>query len=290
MSATRAKPRKSQSKVARALKSRLENVRRLVRSLSRSPAKITVKNLHDARVACRRSESALQLCKNVLPQKPARELRQLLKKLRRSCNASRDCDVLLEWIETLKVDRDFDAWRELLEDERHLSLPDVTQAAENLADADGLWSVSKRIAEGKSTDAASAALVVARWFRELARFAASWLSGDDSPEELHAQRVAVKRLRYATEFLHDIESRAALEELTATLKDLQGRLGQIQDASVRLERLSSLSSADQRGLKKLRLEAKVGLSRLIREWEAKRRKAHLDDAIASAAAEALRLG
>ena len=54
--------------------------------------------LHDMRVACRRAEAALRLCRDLLPSQPGKWLRKHLRQLRRSSNASRDQQVLRKWL------------------------------------------------------------------------------------------------------------------------------------------------------------------------------------------------
>jgi CHAD domain-containing protein len=55
-------------------------------------------------------------------------------------------------------------------------------------------------------------------------------------EDLHALRIACKRVRYAAEFLSDLYPEG-LARLTADMKGLQGLLGDVHDADVYAERI-----------------------------------------------------
>ena len=69
------------------------------------------------------------------------------------------------------------------------------------------------------------------------------------PHERHRVRIHAKRLRYALEFFRSVTSRRTREETARLLGELQGVLGEANDAAVAADRLASIPEASdyQRG-------------------------------------------
>lgn len=103
---------------------------------------------------------------------------------------------------------------------------------------------------------------------------ASIVDKEDAVEELHALRIAAKRLRYTLELFRDVFA-APGERLVGHVKAMQEELGEVHDHDVRLElvaaELADLDARDSHSDASGSGDPRVGLAALnIRESAARR--------------------
>jgi len=198
-----------------------------------------VESIHDYRVAVRRIRSALRLIAESGEDKKADKLRKRGGDFAHFAGRVRDLDVLLKEAKADKKPPAPEAWIFSLTLERESS-----------------WTALKQLLSSKKYE---------RWEKKLA----TWLDEDlndvplrkgwekavkeytdavcqwekaASDEELHALRIAVKRLRYLLEFFEDYLMPDARKRI-ARLSDIQGRLGEHHDLSVALAKLDGAIAA-----------------------------------------------
>lgn len=209
-------------------------------------------SVHDMRVASRRMHSAFRLFKPHL--RRIKKLMPVMDKLRERLGAARNADVLLADLQTYRegvteaeraaLDAVVEHWRE----ERRVQQEALVQLLDSAAYAD--W--RKRMLNFVQTqdphsaprlaDAAPALV----WKQYGAVRAYETRLATAPPEELHALRIDIKRLRYTLEFFAEAfggKPAALIEPLIA----LQDRLGTLQDAVVAGQALTDvLASQAQR--------------------------------------------
>lgn len=211
--------------------------------------------LHDMRVATRRTRAALSLFEDALPVR-ARHVRAELGWLAGALGAVRDLDVQLErmegWI------RDFpDADRAALsdlatllgrqrEDARRALLACLDSARYERLVA-GFATMLRQGPSRRSPSARAPAgavvpgLIGAR--HRSANKAARRAQHSGDPDDFHQTRIRVKRLRYALEFVSEIYDRRTAKYLRHVVK-LQDALGLMQDARVAAAGLHELATAE----------------------------------------------
>ena len=214
--------------------------------------------VHQLRVALRRLRSALSVFKHVLPADDLAWITREARWLIQSLGPARDWDVFLtELLPPL---------RDARKDNRDLAL--LSEAAE---DARRLGYEQARAAL-RSSRYTAFALDLGRWTEEagwrkdeadkrfeepLADYACRLLrkrqkrvlkQGRDfeklSDEERHRLRIAVKKLRYASEFFAGLYPTARARPYQKALKSLQDELGHLNDVVVAEALLGSLSGQD----------------------------------------------
>jgi CHAD domain-containing protein len=218
---------------------------------------IDPEGVHQARVATRRLRSDLRTFRRLVEPEHAAELRAELRWLGSTLGAVRDGDVLLERmresatrlpvehaagaaevIRTLEADRDaaHAALLATMRDRRYLDLLDTLVAEAN---APALQPDAERAA-GEVVPK-----LVRRPWRSLAKAAAK-LRKKPSDAELHQLRIRTKRVRYAAEAVSPVVGRSA-RALARAAADLQGVLGDLNDAVVAERWLASWSDARPSG-------------------------------------------
>lgn len=205
-------------------------------------------SIHDLRVACRRAEAALRVCRDV-DERSSRWLRRRIASWRRACDAARDDDVMTEWMArcdtsnggsvACALGRGRDRAIETIARRLERSSPrgSFQRRAERMLNA-------LRALERKST---AARWITPRLFAALGRVVARWAISPGEPIGLHKLRIEVKRLRYAFEFAARAFDDTAFEEPIAFLKTLQERTGALHDHFVRERHLSCLERRESKG-------------------------------------------
>lgn len=219
-----------------------------------------VRAVHQLRVSTRRAGAALDIFSDPLSDKRRRKAKKTLRELRRAAGCARDCDVHAALFGSLKDEvlseaahAARDAALAVLEAERDIAterLLDVakeippskvkrrrTKLVESLSDAD-------LPADVTVADAAADTLPeIIDAVRSLAH------SHNGEAAGLHALRIACKRMRYASEVFAPCMGGSFNEDLYPRLKEVQERLGRINDAHMarlRLERiLVDLTQAEE---------------------------------------------
>jgi len=205
--------------------------------------------VHQLRVAVRRSRSALGLFRASLAREPTRVLRRELRWLGRALSPARDQDVFC--VETLPGVRAALpeapglarlCWEAEL---RRLAAHDIAREALDAERLEYLVLRFDRYVRGGEWRLDLAPKKTRRLARPARRAAARLLDerfgevrllerpfSQLSADELHALRIRVKRLRYATDFLAPLYSGRAVRRFAKRLRVLQDSLGRINDGRV----------------------------------------------------------
>jgi CHAD domain-containing protein len=214
-----------------------------------------VEELHDMRVATRRTRAALSLFEDALPVR-ARHVRMELGWLADALGAVRDLDVQLErltgWIADVPDDEGF-ALSDLAtllgrqrEEARRALLACLDSARYERLVA-GFTSMLRQGPSRRSAAARAPAgvvvpdLIAAR--HRSATKAARRARRTGEAADFHGTRIRLKRLRYALEFVSEIYERRTAKYLRHVVK-LQDSLGLMQDARVAAARLRELATAE----------------------------------------------
>ena len=235
------------TKVARrALRHRLRAVSHFLKQAEGTTSR-TPELVHQLRVWCRRTATALQMFEKLTPKRSAGKLKRTIRKLRRLGGQARDCDLLLRSLAdepttaaTVRISR-------RLRKRRHDVQHALDRAKRKWIDQGKLKPLRKKVLAGirwPKKGRKSREPDFRFWARErielllaaLVAFDASDLQLDD---RMHAMRIAGKRLRYAAEL-----SVVAFPQLGGglydQLVDLQDRLGDAVDHLANIERLGGL--------------------------------------------------
>ncbi len=214
-----------------------------------------VEELHDMRVATRRTRAALSLFEEALPVR-SRHVRMELGWLAGALGAVRDLDVQLERVE---------GWIRDVPEEEGTALADLATLLGRQRDdarrallacldsaryerlATGFIAMlrqgpSRRSAAARAPAAAVVPDLVEARHRSATKAARrARRSGD--PADFHLTRIRLKRLRYALEFVSEIYDRRTAKYLRHVVK-LQDALGLMQDARVAATRLQELATGE----------------------------------------------
>ncbi len=217
---------------------RLDSLRNALVTLHDRP--FHPETLHDARVASRRAESVLRICRDILSDRHVTWLRRHLRKLRHACNSARDNDVLRAWLER-QSDSASLRLRKSLKRKRQADRSLIVDITGSLIRRKKLALHAKlacdtAIAPGKRDPWHH--FVVRRLLNELYEFVRSLPSDPNNARQLHQLRIAGKRLRYSCEFVSKIIPAAGFVSLLRLLKEVQDRLGLLHDTVVRQELLN----------------------------------------------------
>ena len=243
--------------------------REVIRQRNRVRRRAGVDPVHELRVASRRLQEALDFLAPYLPEGPRRKLHRRARRIRRSLGELRNADVMVQLVSGLM--------RRLSPAERTVLQPFLSRLRAEAAGfrrraihrrAPPVPGVRKRIE--RLLEDLSNASVKTLDFRsdEFLSERIDHLSKEmehakrDGPTAMHRLRIAVKRYRYALEFLE----RAGRDELNQAIQEtrsLQGELGHLHDLDVLLEilRKERPSPATRRLEMRLRTERSSQLDR-----------------------------
>src|SRR5665213_2821994 len=211
--------------------------------------------IHDARVAVRRMRSNLRAFLPVLVFERASELRERLRWLQNGLSEARDMDVFLALMcrlgESLpdadrraidSVRRPFDDARQaayqrfsvMLREERYVALlRDLVDVAKNPPLNDCAAQAACEVIP---------VLIADSW--STLRKRVRRRSDPPADRELHAIRIAAKRVRYLAEAIVPVAGKAA-RKLAASVEHIQGTLGDEHDAVVACGKLRTVAAADR---------------------------------------------
>lgn len=205
--------------------------------------------LHDWRVAVRRSRVALRMLRQALPNNTYTQLRDELKWLARSTNASRDLDVQLVAIKAYCTQlplADRQALKPLLTDlnsDRKQELRQLRALVKSERYAELLtdWQASLTTAPQANKRPDRPILQVSngqikKQYQRVLRDATA-LHKRLKPETLHDLRITAKKLRYALEFFRPLYPAELIENCIRELKALQDELGDFHDLTLLLDML-----------------------------------------------------
>lgn len=200
---------------------------------------LSTKNLHELRIACRRAEAALRLCREPTESPAWNWLRRHLRLLRRACNLARDDDVLRTWVRHQDSTAN-QSLRRAIREHRESLQPRIAKLAHRMAHNHRFERRSQRVVRQLRIDERNgntARQFARRLFDELHRFVRALPDRRDDVSALHRLRIIGKRLRYASELVTQIWPTVELAELDEHLHSLQDRLGAIHDQVVGERRL-----------------------------------------------------
>lgn len=204
-------------------------IRPVAELLARVDRGLSVRRVHELRVACRRASAAIELYRDLLPNRPARWWLQRLRKIRKAAGALRAFDVLHHRIENehsgKPAQSQFKQKRRVLAEEtleRLQQLSHPRRYESRLAElVDSItWSPGEPPPQREWVRASLAAA--------LEDFLAAEPAERDDLAALHRFRIAGKRLRYTLELIGD-GGGPAVRELYPDVEALQSLLGGIQD-------------------------------------------------------------
>lgn len=215
--------------------------------------------IHQLRVGARRLRAAFSVFSAALPRRRPAVLRQL-HMLQQQLGAARELDVLLdETIASLPDDlRGRRGMQELIKSaearrtarHRHARATLASKRCTNLwaqlppAIDRYAWHRAQGSAAGEEPVTGFAAKVMRSRHRKARRLGDK--IRDRDPEELHALRISIKKLRYAVEFFQDLWPRRRTQRYLLALKDLQQLLGNVHDTTVAASLVTQITR--QRGI------------------------------------------
>ncbi len=228
--------------------------------------------LHDYRICLRKIRSVLSLVKEVYPYDGTERMRKILGDLARETNRLRDLDVYLlardEYLGLLppqlrpaleEMFEDFSAEREV--EVRRVALKmRASSSRKLLQELEDFFFAETPHGPSPHADLPVGPLVfrsIYKRYRKIRAIAAG--IGAETPDEaVHQIRIECKKLRYLLEFFTElipVEEGAAMQK---TMRRLQGRLGEFNDASVQQKSLM-----DYWEQKKTGHEVALGLGGLV---------------------------
>jgi len=210
-------------------------------------------DLHQLRVATRRARAVLRAARPLVDSVWADRLRAELGWLGAALGPARDADVLLEsmLVEVAALGDNAGAAASLLvqleaeRTDRRGAVVEALSSDRYLALLETLEAV-----EPETVPRAGKGTLASVWAAELRRTrrAADALADEPPDDELHAFRIRVKRLRYATELAAHELGRSRAEDVVRAAKTLQDTLGEHQDAVVAEERVRVWAAGDATGV------------------------------------------
>lgn len=271
-----------------------------------SPTKL----VHDLRVSCRRAETALKASRDHLTSKDATWFRDHLQKIRNSCNALRDNEVLRKWLRqqiaseaqqrlVKAISKDVKAGcravatraRNVIQ-QRHFRQHIHDLAARAAGPEDRVHSTSTDVSSLRQnqTTATLGQIELGRWlFHVLARMIQAMPDDANDLGALHQLRVTVKQLRYGLELVEELDPTASLQGSIGLLHDMQDKLGELHDAVVRLPRLRTEFGDATPEATQLISAALEDLERCLVSWREWWEFKVLDQVVAECSREATKL-
>jgi CHAD domain-containing protein len=212
-------------------------------------------HVHQLRVGTRRAGAALRIFRDCLPDKLRKNLKHVLRTVRRAAGAARDWDVFLLDLQQRMKERptqerpglQFLAGWAL--GQRMTAQTELEAAGSDHLDNLGRLSGEAAASAGDPDDAKATLLdlarpTLARLLRELDAAAAADLT---DYANLHQVRIAGKRLRYAMEVFADCFGPTFRGELYPSVEQVQEILGRANDSHVATGRLTALRERLRRG-------------------------------------------
>jgi CHAD domain-containing protein len=233
----------------RVLHARFEVVRHFLPLAAEQPYE-DLEYVHQLRVGTRRAGAALRVFADCLPRKHLRSARRSLRLIRRAAADARDWDVFLLGIASARPlsaasglpARDFLTGYAM--GERSASQNRLVEAANSGGPTFMVESAELpelvHAPRGESAPATFGDLAASHLGQLLAAFTAAAEANPTKPAELHQLRILGKRVRYALEIFVECFPPIFKEKAYAAVEEVQGLLGDVQDASVGLNRLAGL--------------------------------------------------
>ena len=235
--------------------------------------------VHRARIATRRLREVLPV---VFPGAHGRKLERKVRRLTRALGPVRELDVALQTLDELDAADDapragIARLRQVIRQERarvHAEMCDEVERVDVKKLRRRMTSAARKrrlvSPDSKARQAKRVASAEARVARRAARLRAAIESAGSIylPDRLHEVRVAVKKVRYASEVSHRLRGSRAVTSIRR-LKEAQDLLGRMHDLEVLIARVR-----DVQGSKAPNLRLSSDLDRLVRRLETECRQLH----------------
>ena len=209
--------------------------------------------LHDYRICLRKVRSVLSLVKEVYPAGETRRMRTVLGNLARQTNRLRDLDVYLlardDYLGLLPpalrpaldgMFADFSAERER-EVRRATAKLQAASTRRLLREVEEYFAVGTPHGPTPAADLAVGPLVFRRIYKRYRRIRtiAAGIGAETPDEAVHRLRIECKKLRYLMEFFAELFPKQEGARMLRSLRRLQNRLGEFNDALVQQRSLMS---------------------------------------------------
>lgn len=235
--------------------------------------------VHQLRVGTRRSGAALRVFGAAFPRKHLKATKQALRTLRQAAGEARDWDVFLAALPETKVlshvtnrpALDFlvgYALGQRTAAQTHLVTAEVATGAA-FRELSGALPDRAREPDGEDAPANLGALAVRQLGALLRELTSEAEANPTEPADLHALRITAKRLRYAIELFADCFPPPLKETIYPEVERVQELLGDVQDASVGLARLTDIRAKLGAVLPKQSGRVKKGLDAFATELSEK---------------------
>lgn len=219
--------------------------------------------VHRLRVGARKAEVALDLYRDLLPRKRRHWLVRRLKRVRRSANGVRECDMLAGLLRGLPRTEATRAWLKTLSGTRKGEVKKLAAVTSRLGAGGRL---ARRIAGliARVRLRGESPLGLGERLRPLAEL--FFTAAPAHPRDLaalHRFRILGKRFRYGLEFAAEAFPAGETAPLVRDLEDLQTALGEVNDLASAVARANRMSHASgSRAWEALRddLRARLGRS------------------------------
>ncbi len=236
---------------AKSLLSRLQNVAKEIDGV-RKPDDI--ERVHDMRVATRRMRSALALFEKCLPGKKVKVWNKQMRRVTRALGTARDTDVQMDFLQGFLDDITESRyragiWRLLLrlQQQRDSAQGKVLKAMDQLELSGVLEEMGgalrrirvharmNHVDENAPFVYQQAYLTISLRLEDMLAYE-TYVTQPERMEELHAMRIAAKRLRYTMEVFEPLYQ-GDLKQSLKTVRKVQTMLGDIHDCDVWVEHL-----------------------------------------------------
>lgn len=231
---------------AMALLNRLQNVAREIDGVRKAE---DIECIHDMRVATRRTRSALALFEESLPGKDAKKWDKQMRRVTRALGAARDADVQMDFLQGFVdglTEKRYKAGIQRLllrlRQRRERAQEKVATAMDQLELSGVLEEMGRtlrrirvharmnHVDENSPQVYQQAYLAISLRLEDMLAYE-TYVNQPERMEELHAMRIAAKRLRYTMEVFEPLYG-GELKEPLKTARTVQTMLGNIHDCDV----------------------------------------------------------
>ncbi|MBV8847405.1 MAG: CHAD domain-containing protein [Bryobacterales bacterium] len=244
--------------VEASLQERLKKLSSELRKTAKDPK--NPDHIHDLRVAVRRYTQGLRVFKHLLDRNRVKKMRRRLKKIMDACGAVRNCDISLEVLQVsgAPVPGSLDRRLKKLRSEKERDLAQLLESSSATTKTKRWEDWLKAETGPNQTIASTARRVLAPLSKQFLDAGVQAAAAQATPIEMHRFRLQGKRIRYTLEIFGPIAG-PDWEQWIATIRDLQERLGGINDCATTRDVI-----ADPSGDQALR-EAESALEVLLRQ-------------------------
>ncbi|MFC1714578.1 CHAD domain-containing protein [Candidatus Poribacteria bacterium] len=236
---------------AKSLLNRLQNVAKEIDGVRKAD---DIERIHDMRVATRRMRSALALFEECLPGKKVKVWNKQMRRVTRALGTARDTDVQMDFLQgfldgvtesryragiqrlllRLRQQRD-SAQGKVLKAMDQLELSGVLEDMGKTLRRIRVHARMNHVDENAPFVYQQAYLTISLRLEDMLAYE-TYVTQPERMEELHAMRIAAKRLRYTMEVFEPLY-RGDLKQPLKTVRKIQTMLGDIHDCDVWVEHL-----------------------------------------------------